>query len=181
MPNFLEISQKFVIDSNLVLSRVFKQKKIQKAIIETIQNRLFQKGVTGTGAVLQTNKGRKRGSPYAALTEQLKTEGVLLENSNRIVIGRQPTNRVTLFSKGELYNSMMVQIEKTQIEMVANFSNPKYFESSPLGIYKNFTDMFNGKEKFEESVMSLSPKEKNGILLYIENELLNEYRKEINK
>ena len=142
-----------------IMFSFFSEKKIQDSIINTLQDRLFAVGLKKGSQSIDTDKG----NPYAPYTQAYKrSKG-------------EPFNRVTLADSGSLYDSMVLQVQKNQMSLVASFDNPKY----DGGIFKNFQSSFANKKEFEETVMSLTENEIEKIIDNLTIEIKEEIKKNI--
>ncbi|MBE9489015.1 MAG: hypothetical protein IMY67_01855 [Bacteroidetes bacterium] len=158
--NFESIGQSLLeFDIEEIIFSHFNDKSVQDEIIKTLSNRLFKEGLKKNGNSISTD----RGHPYTPFTERIKKET------------GSPINRVTLTGDGDLYDSMVGVVTKSQLSLVADFDNSKYNG----GIFKNFQSSFANKKEFRETVMSLTVKEIDEIINNLRTEILKELKRGI--
>lgn len=140
MTNFAEIGTNRFRDFNQVLNEVFNSRNIREWMTQTIQNRLYEDGVTGTGIELKTDNSLP-GMPYSPATMDVKSfQGKRIRN-------------VTLKEDGDFYKSFRIILNLFGFEIEADFIKEDGH------IHDNFTKQFATKKLFEESVMSLTERE----------------------
>ena len=179
MANFASIGESLVsFDVEKVIFSFFNDKAVQSSIIRTIRKRLFKKGLEKDGKSITTDKG----NPYARLTRRLKNRGVTFSEGKLVNTGVRPTNRVTLYSEGHLYASMVAEVKRNQIELVATFDDKKYFydkKQEGKGIFYNFQNSYSNRKEFEAAVMSLTDKEIETIIHSLIEEIIEQFKREI--
>lgn len=127
----------FIKETTLILN----QSEIQDAIIDFIQDRLFNKGETSDGTILKTDNAFGS-AVYGSFTLKSKqSKG-------------QKTNNVTLKDTGDFYRSFKVEAQKAFIAITADF------EKEDGNIQENFTSQYGSEKSFEEAILDLNDKEK---------------------
>lgn len=116
------------------LSGIFKKKEVENFMLNSIKNRLYYKGETGSGQKLKTDKSNKYS--YADATMDLKA------------YFNQRNENVTLKDTGKFYDSLKVENNLFGFEINADFRN----------IYENFTKLYSEAE-FEHEISSLNEAE----------------------
>lgn len=125
---------------------ILNNQYVRDWIINTIQERLFEKGQTASGKDLNTNNSA-RGNVYA-------TQTIIYKGQKG-----QPFNRVTLKDTGKFYNSFKVSVSKNELKIKISAN----FIKSNNDIYDNFSFSFT-KDNFTKEILNLSEKER--ITLY---------------
>jgi hypothetical protein len=139
MSNFADVKNKFR-SFNEVLNEVFNSRNIQEWMTETLQNRLYKDGVTGTGIELKTDESLP-GMPYSPATMDIKSfQGKRIRN-------------VTLKDDEDFYDSFRIILNLFGFEIEADFIK------GGGHIHDNFTNQFTTKKEFEEAVLSLTESE----------------------
>ncbi len=116
------------------LSGIFKKKEVENFMLNSIKNRLYYKGETGSGQKLKTDKSNKYS--YADATMDLKA------------YFNQRNENVTLKDTGKFYDSLKVENNLFGFEINADYRN----------IHENFTKLYNEAE-FEREISSLNEAE----------------------
>ena len=147
------------VDPFTIFIEFAKQKSINDNVVNEIQKRLFQKGITGDGRELKTDSSGT-GEVYSPITIILKEK----DNS--------PSNRVTLKDTGEFYDSLVTIVNKIYLEVDGDF------QKDDGHMQENFTGMYGSDELFEESVLSLSDREIADIII---NEYIIFYKNRFNE
>jgi len=161
MPTFVQIGKQFTkIDTKNLFLKFLNQEKVKDAIIKTLRRRLFLKGLIKNKKKVHTDKA-EFSNVYSTFT--------IINKKKRGL----PTNRVTLFQSGSLYDSFKILVKSSQLQILADFKSPKY----KTGIYKNFQAHFTDEKSFYAFVMSLTEKEINLIL----QKFLTDFKIEITK
>lgn len=114
---FKDISERFKININAIFEQIFKSQNVQEWIISANQGQLYDDGVYYTGKKIKT---------YSATGSNVyakKTIGIKREKG-------QPTDRVTLFDKGDFYDSWKMFAKKTHTEIQANAKSIKLIENN---------------------------------------------------
>lgn len=156
------------VDVYQLMKEAFSVANIQQFVKDVILQRLFQKGTTGSGEKLQTDISKEKGTQaYAPDTEFYKEEGFLIRDGRIVILGRQPINRVTLFSEGDLYNSFRTILRDDGFVTQFNWDNSKYYEDSGKGIFKNFQSSYSDEYEFYNDVESLTNEELDQVALKI--------------
>jgi hypothetical protein len=136
MDTIFAIKAKEIKPINQVLNDIFKNPNIAEWMIKTIQNRLYETGIVGTGEILKTDKSGA--DPYSPVTMDVKS------------FRGQKIGNVTLKDSGDFYKSFKVALNLFGFEISGDFQKQNGH------IYDNFTKLFPSKAKFEESVMGLT-------------------------
>jgi hypothetical protein len=144
------------VDVYQLMKEAFSVANLQSFIKETIENRLFSKGTTGSGKKLQTdNSKRQNTKAYSLFTEYLRESKGL------------PINRVTLKDEGDLYESFKIFLRDDGFVTQFNWENSKYYEDTPKGIYVNFQSSYSNEYDFYNDVESLTNEELDQVALKI--------------
>jgi len=162
MPTFAEIANNVNnIDFNQILQRIFKKEKVTEFIINSIQKRLWNHGITGDDEVLITDTAKlQKRDFYSKYTAFKKHEDSM------------PYDRVTLNQTGEFYASIDVVSKSLYFEILADFKSGK--------IYENFKTSFTSSQVFEDAILSLTQNSFTILLKnYVQNEIIQEIKKNI--
>ena len=200
MANFQTIGKSLkAFDFNQVIRLYFSEKRVQDEIIRTLKKRLFAQGLKKDNKAIKTDKrkgtdpnfykllnaSRKKGGTakglgsYKTNTEIVKSAGLGLSGSTITTTGKRPINRVTLQGSGSLYDSMKTVVSKSQLSLVANFDNRKYYKYTNLGMFHNFQNSFANKTEFRETVMSLTNAEIENLIEKLIQEIITEMKNKI--
>jgi hypothetical protein len=145
------------VDVYQLMKEAFSVANLQSFIKETIENRLFSKGTTGSGKKLQTdNSKRQNTKAYSLFTEYLRESKGL------------PINRVTLKDEGDLYESFKIFLRDDGFVTQFNWENQKYYQDGN-GIYDNFKLSYSNEYDFYNDVESLTNDELDMVALRIYN------------
>lgn len=156
---FHELSSKITLLNPLTIFVEFaKQREVNDNVINAIQKRLYEKGITGDGVTLITDRAADN-ERYSPLTISLKSRA------------NEPDDRVTLKDTGEFYDSMATVVSKLYIEIGGDFIKDEHMR-------ENFKLTYGSDEEFEESVLSLS---ENEIINIFINQFIDYYERKVNE
>jgi hypothetical protein len=153
MPTFAQIAKSFKFDVDKALNKAFTPSNIQKWVLDTIKKRLYKDGITGSMQKLRTDKG----NPYY-------TDAYVRVKKR---IGERTSN-VTLYQSGGFYDSFRFKLlnDGWSIDM----------QSGYLSVH--FKNLYESKDKFEQDIASLTPKELDFLL---ENYIMQSIRNDIDE
>lgn len=122
------------LDPLAIIQRVFSMPDIKDYLIDAIQLRLHEKGITATG-------------------KQLRTDSAIEQNEGKVYSRNNPDksgNRwVDLYMEGDFYKSFAIKEDRTGFEVSANFDKPEGYN-----IYDNFGISFSSFDTFEKEILS---------------------------
>jgi len=144
-----------VIDINILIADILKGGRYEQFIIEANQSQLADYGQDVKGRDIKTFKARG-GQVYADYTIKKKQK-----------IG-QPTDHVTAFSSGKLYDSFITKAQKTFAEVTANKKSlAQFFEN----VDKSFDILGLNEENTDKLAAMLQVDLQKDIDLFIEKTL----------
>lgn len=139
--NFEELEERIrLINVYEMLDKIFSSQNINKWVVETIQNRIYNTGITGGQEKLRTDKAFG-GEDYSKATLDIKS------------YFNQKIDNVTLKDAGDYYASMRTVLISGGVEFSASFQKEEGH------LQENFTQMYATRKEFEQDVMSLTDTE----------------------
>ena len=143
------------MDINTAIENILRGGRYEQFIIESNQSQLADYGRDSKGQKIKTYKARG-GQVYADYTIKKKEEA------------GQPSDRVTAFSAGILYDSFVLKVQKTFAEVAANKKSlAQFFEN----VDSSFDILGLNEENSDKLAAMLQIDLENEIGLFIEKTL----------